>query len=220
MRTSLVSVIAGVLTMLPPTQVVAGAFEWGVGLRNGVLVLVVDATNSPTNMIVESASFNVTYIDGANHVLGERNIAIPANEIATGQRKTWSFQQPFPTAKKIAHDDLFTVWHSEGEKADGEELAANQKISSSLPVGAVVPPPASLGNRCDAYGRRAVEQNARNEALSCGYTGSRWDNRPAYHSAWCDDQPESASAAETVARDKLLRSCAKIRILSTVPANR
>lgn len=39
--------------------------------------------------------------------------------------------------------------------------------------------------RCRAYAKQAVEHNATNKKLECGYRGNHWSDSPKHHAAWC-----------------------------------
>jgi hypothetical protein len=142
---------------------------------------------------------------------------MPAREIEAGVRKTWSLDQPYPTAVRVTTDSLFTAWHAGGLKNDGEEVAVSESINPSRLGGGIrIPPPAPLGDRCAVYGRRAVEQFQRNQALGCGHADSRWNGDANFHASWCRSAAEADAEQETVTRDTLLRQCARAKVLSTV----
>jgi hypothetical protein len=207
-------VVAAALSIAP---VMAAAYAWGVGMRDGKLVVVIDASGSPANMVVDTASFNATFIDGQGRTLGKKNIGLPVREIESGKRIYWTFDQPYPAAVRVSTDALLTAWHAGGLKNDGEEVGSSESINPSrLGRGITVPPPAPLGDRCAVYGRRAVEQNQRNQALACGYADSRWSSDANYHSAWCRTAPDAEAERETVTRDTMLRQCLRTKVLSTV----
>ena len=219
-RLSLVFVIATVV--LSVAYVTAASFAWAVGMRDGKLVVVVDTTASPANMVVDTASFNATFFDAQRQRLGQTNVGLPVREIRPGQRKMWSFDPRslnarFAGAVEVSTDRLFTAYHAGGLKNDGEEVAATESINPArLGGGVVIPPPASLGDRCAVYGRRAVEQYQRNQTLSCGYAGNRWSSDASHHSTWCNGASASEADQETIARDALLRQCVRKKIVSTV----
>lgn len=216
-RLAFVLVIATVV--LSVAYVTAASFAWAVGMRDGKLVVVIDTTASPANMVVDTASFNATFFDAQRQRLGQTNVGLPVREIQPGRRKVWSFDPQslnprFASAVQVSTDSLFTAYHAGGLKNDGEEVAASESINPTRLV--VIPPPAPLGDRCAAYGRRAVEQNQRNQALSCGYAGNRWSNDASHHSTWCGGASAGEADEETVMRDTLLRQCVRNRIVSKV----
>jgi hypothetical protein len=62
-------------------------------MRNGKLVVVIDARASPANMAVDTASFNASFVDGQGRTLGKKNIGLPVTEIESGKRNYWTFDQ-------------------------------------------------------------------------------------------------------------------------------
>jgi len=196
----------------------AAPLTWGAGLLNGQLVVVVDTSASPPNLVVDDASFNATYVDGQGRTLGTQYVALPAREIVGRSRHSFSVAPKYPAATRVTTDSLFASWHAEGLKNDGEEIAGNAAVASTLTPGQarVIPPPASLASRCDDYARRAVSQNSRNLAMKCGYGDTRWSNDFNLHKQWCQARPEAEPEQETVTRDGLLRACVRRRVQSSI----
>lgn len=194
----------------------ANEFAWGAIIRGLQLIVVVDTRTSPRNLVVDSASFNATYFAANNASLGTRHVALPARQIVPGQLLRFGYDAP-PSAARVELSTILADWRADGGKADGQELAPSAAIDPTLfaaPV--VVPPPPALGQRCSEYGRLASEQHTRNLAMSCGYSGNRWQSSAAFHEQWCSGAKSSEADAETLERDTLLRRCARLRIVRKI----
>src|SRR5688572_32273312 len=143
-RMAFLLVVATVV--LSVAYVTAASFAWAVGMRDGKLVVVIDTTASPANMVVDTASFNATFFDAQRQRLGQTNVALPVREIQPGQRKLWSFDPrrfnpAYASAAQVTTDSLFTAYHAGGLKNDGVEVAASESINPTR-LSAVIPPPA------------------------------------------------------------------------------
>lgn len=64
---------------------------------------------------------------------------------------------------------------------------------------------------CSIYTKTAVAQNEQNIENDCGYTGSRWNSDPDYHTEWCLSASDKAAENENISRIGQLAKCAKIQ---------
>jgi hypothetical protein len=60
---------------------------------------------------------------------------------------------------------------------------------------------------CRNYAQTAVDQNAENLGLNCGFTGPRWQNDFVRHRNWCRTVGPAARDRETNARNRQLEQC-------------
>ncbi|MFP4004718.1 MAG: hypothetical protein ACLFV8_13145 [Alphaproteobacteria bacterium] len=71
------------------------------------------------------------------------------------------------------------------------------------------PGPGARGKEefCRAYADRALEAEATNQDLECGFTGSAWHTRRNSHYHWCLNTPPERVREETRMRREKLESC-------------
>ena len=63
--------------------------------------------------------------------------------------------------------------------------------------------------QCNNYARDSVEQNKKNEAAACGFTGLRWNNDKKGQKQWCLTVSSATTKKETAARKRKLETCFK-----------
>lgn len=63
--------------------------------------------------------------------------------------------------------------------------------------------------QCNRYAREAVEQNKKNEAAGCGFTGLRWNNNKKGQKQWCLTVSSEITKKEMTARKRKLEGCFK-----------
>ena len=213
---NLLLLIGGTGLLATSTLPAADDFAWGAAIRGTQLIVVVDTRNSPLNLVVDSASFNATFFGAARQNLGTQNFELPANRMVHGQLFRVAYGAP-ASAVRVEVGTIAADLRTGGTKADGREIETTSSDPQvSAPIVVMPPSPASPEQRCAEYGRRASHQNARNLAMSCGYSGNRWQSAPDFHAQWCRGASPSEVDAETVERDMLLRRCARLKASSTV----
>ena len=87
-------------------------------------------------------------------------------------------------------------------------------ISASLAAGILAVAGAADANAapsgfCARYADTAISQQRTNQARRCGYSGLRWHRAWDVHYGWCLTKSRAAANAETAARARQLRSCAR-----------
>ncbi len=60
---------------------------------------------------------------------------------------------------------------------------------------------------CDAYAKKAVEENEKNIIYGCGYKSKRWQSNYGNHHSWCLTNSKKAASVENRKRDQLLQKC-------------
>lgn len=72
---------------------------------------------------------------------------------------------------------------------------------------------------CEQYAKTAVEQNKKNKDLSCGFTGSRWNDDEKGQYNWCLTVTDTITIGEQLARKDKLGSCLALQAKPDNPDN-
>jgi hypothetical protein len=75
----------------------------------------------------------------------------------------------------------------------------------------VMSAPDASAQACRNYAQTAVDQNAENGRLNCGFSGPRWQDNFNRHRNWCRTVGRGARQAETDARNQQLAQCRTAR---------
>ena len=90
----------------------------------------------------------------------------------------------------------------------------------------IIPTPTQLGaieknrvSECQMYVQQALQQQAKNLSLACGFSGSQWNNDRQGQYNWCMTVLDPASRAENNYRKDKLASCQTQKTSPDNPAN-
>ena len=226
--------VAGLLPALIAAPAAAADLQWSLRLhgdRGEQVEVVVDTTDSPDNVVIDSAIFNAAFFDAAGRRLGESGFTLTDGRLpalTAGHVYRRRFLHTFPEARKVASDQLIYVERAAGGKADGSPSSASMSptIQKRPDVALDAAPPSQLMiakalvlspaavktldptvKRCRLYTDIAVAQNEANLGNRCGFQGPMWSSKYSYHFNWCLGAPPADTRSGTAARQGMLDQC-------------
>lgn len=102
-----------------------------------------------------------------------------------------------------------------GDNARTRETDVREQRLQQCRVARAPQQPAGRGGQCARYAQVAVNQQAENLRLNCGFQGPRWQSNFVRHRSWCRTVNRAAADSETDVRTRELEQC---RIAQQQPA--
>ena len=91
-------------------------------------------------------------------------------------------------------------------------LAVAAALAAPLMLGIAAQPAAAkdIQDICRNYAQRAVDDNAENVRMNCGFNGNRWNASKQFHAAWCRERKANRGKMrdQEQERAKQLQKCA------------